>query len=251
MDSSKQTSDARPKPDALLDQLRAARDTARLQVHLLSMDARQRLRQLETGIETLETKLEQNSDELLGTASLRAHELSRAIGDVLREVDGSRELATPAEEVMNSDLLTCSPSDSLSDGARIMWERDCGVVPVVDASGQLVGMLTDRDVCMAAYTRGQPLAAMSVRSTMSSPPHSVAPAESLGAVLKRMGELQLRRLAVTHQGRLLGVISLADVARHVRRRGRRSLPAQLALSRTLCDVSEGRAGGAPDERGKE
>jgi CBS domain-containing protein len=46
-----------------------------------------------------------------------------------------------------------------------MWERDCGVVPVVDASGQLVGMLTDRDVCMAAYTRGQPLAAMSVRST--------------------------------------------------------------------------------------
>jgi CBS domain-containing protein len=109
-------------------------------------------------------------------------------------------------------------------------------------------MLTDRDVCMAAYTRGQPLAAMSVRSTMSSPPQSVAPEESLGAVLRRMGERQLRRLAVTHEGRLVGVISLADVARHVRRRGRRSLPAQLALSRTLCDVSESRTAASEEGR---
>ena len=48
----------------------------------------------------------------------------------------------------------CAASDSINDAARIMWERDCGCVPVVDDGGNVIGMITDRDICMAADTQG-------------------------------------------------------------------------------------------------
>lgn len=59
------------------------------------------------------------------------------------------------EELMTRNVET--PQDMLSRAAQIMWERDCGCVPVVDASRHLMGILTDRDICMAAYTKRKPL----------------------------------------------------------------------------------------------
>jgi len=51
--------------------------------------------------------------------------------------------------------ITCSAEDSLAEAARLMWERDCGSVMVTEPNGRLVGIITDRDICMAAYTRGK------------------------------------------------------------------------------------------------
>ena len=59
--------------------------------------------------------------------------------------------------------------DSLNRAAQIMWERRCGCVPVIDA-GRVVGLLTDRDVCMAAYTQGRRIDDIAVTTAMSRPP---------------------------------------------------------------------------------
>jgi CBS domain-containing protein len=58
-------------------------------------------------------------------------------------------------------------ADDLAAAAAVMWDHDCGCVPVVDSENRPIAMLTDRDVCMAAYTQGLPLRAMSVSSAAS------------------------------------------------------------------------------------
>jgi predicted transcriptional regulator len=73
------------------------------------------------------------------------------------------------QNVMTRDVSACSPEDMLSRAAQLMWERDCGCVPVIDHSGVVCGMVTDRDICIAAYTQGLPLHQIAVRRAMS--PH--------------------------------------------------------------------------------
>jgi CBS domain-containing protein len=67
------------------------------------------------------------------------------------------------EQIMNREVKTCGPHEPLNKAAQIMWDTPCGAVPVVDNQGRPVGFLTDRDVCMAAYTQGKPLAELQVR----------------------------------------------------------------------------------------
>ena len=57
------------------------------------------------------------------------------------------------EQIMNREVRSCGPHDPLNKAAQIMWDTPCGAVPVVDEQGRPVGFLTDRDVCMAAYTQ--------------------------------------------------------------------------------------------------
>jgi CBS domain-containing protein len=170
--------------------------------------------------------------------SRQAKEIGQAIAELLRDADGSFELATPASAVMQKDPATCQPGDSLNRAAQIMWEHDCGAVPVVEHDGRLVGMLTDRDLCMASYTRGQPLWSMSVISTMSNNPLSAAPGESIAVLARMMGDKRVRRIPIVENERLVGIVSLADIARHIRHNAWYSLPACLALAHTLCDISE-------------
>ena len=85
---------------------------------------------------------------------------------------------TRVREVMTKDVLTCSVSDRLNRAAQLMWESDCGCIPIVEEHGMLVGMLTDRDICMAAYTSGKPLSEISVTSAMSTAGPSPVPTSS-------------------------------------------------------------------------
>ena len=68
---------------------------------------------------------------------------------------------------MTRDVRACSVHDSLNAAARVMWENDCGCVPIVDSQGRLVGIVTDRDICMAAYTQGVPLEAIPLERVMA------------------------------------------------------------------------------------
>lgn len=125
------------------------------------------------------------------------------------------------EQVMTPNVEACRPGDSLDAAARIMWGRDCGCVPVVEPAGgsaRLVGIITDRDVCMAAYTQGRALPEIDVRSAMATQVYSCRPRDSLAGALKVMEKHQLRRLPVVDQdGRLVGLLSLADAAREAAR----------------------------------
>jgi CBS domain-containing protein len=104
----------------------------------------------------------------------------------------------------------------LNRAAQLLWEGNYGAAPVVAADGTLVGMITDRDICMAAYTQGRTLAEIGVESVMSRDVHSCAAEDSVAHALELMAQKQLRRLPVKNpDGRLSGIVTLADVARWV------------------------------------
>lgn len=115
-------------------------------------------------------------------------------------------------QLMTRDVLTVRPADPLSRAAQIMWEADCGCVPVVGPSGEVEGMITDRDACMAAYTRGRALATLSVAQAMSREPVTCRANDALESALRTMAAKQLHRLPVIDdERRLAGVLSMADV----------------------------------------
>ena len=70
-------------------------------------------------------------------------------------------------DLMTPNPFTCSVTETLEAAMRVMWEHDCGILPILDEHGAVVGMLTDRDVAVAAYTQGRPLANISVTTAMS------------------------------------------------------------------------------------
>jgi CBS domain-containing protein len=115
------------------------------------------------------------------------------------------------EKIMTRTVRTCSPEDTLDTAARLMWEHDCGCVPVVDADGRVLAMLTDRDVCMAAYTQGRPLNDIHVRSAMSEACFAIGPRDPIIAAERVMRDHQVRRLPVVSDGQLVGLVSLTDI----------------------------------------
>ncbi len=147
------------------------------------------------------------------------------------------------EQLMTKDVYTCRPSSSLSEVARIFWEADCGVAPVVadDGSGRVVGVVTDRDVCMAAYTQGRALGDLRVDQAMSHHVVGCAPSDDLETAAERMRTAQVHRLVVVDEARhLVGVLSLADLAR--RAAAARSVSSGLAdVGRTLAAIAQPRS----------
>jgi CBS domain-containing protein len=120
-----------------------------------------------------------------------------------------------ASDIMTTTVRSCRANDGLESAAKIMWEADCGVVPVVDADGRVVGIVTDRDVAMAAFMKGQPLSQIQVSSVMSKRVHGARTDDSIESVEALMGRAQVRRVPVVDgEGRLAGIVSMSDLARH-------------------------------------
>jgi CBS domain-containing protein len=100
-----------------------------------------------------------------------------------------------------------------------MWDGDCGVVPVVNEERKVVGMLTDRDICIAAATRTAAPAEIRVRDVMSKDTAVCVAEDDVLTVLKTMKDRRVRRLPVVDaQGRLAGIISLNDMVMRTARR---------------------------------
>ncbi len=72
-----------------------------------------------------------------------------------------------AQQILSQPMATCQLSDHLDQAAKLMLEHDCGLIMVLDDSGRPVAMLTDRDICMAAYTQGKALGEISIHTAMS------------------------------------------------------------------------------------
>ena len=117
------------------------------------------------------------------------------------------------KERMTQPLATCHVNDGLHVAAQLMWDRNCGAVPVVNDDGQLVGILTDRDICMAAYVRGLPLDAILVNSVMTKHVISADPEQDLHDIEMMMRKGRVRRIPVVDQdNRPIGIVSQADFA---------------------------------------
>lgn len=124
------------------------------------------------------------------------------------------------KDIMKKAVATCAPASDLQSVIDVMRERDCGFLPVVDSHGIVVGVITDRDVCLAAGTKPRPLTRVSVKETMSHPVVSCFPDENIKVVLATMAKHRVRRLPVLNKtGHLEGVLSIDDVVQAPQRRG--------------------------------
>lgn len=125
------------------------------------------------------------------------------------------------EELMTRDIRTCRPDDHLGTAAQLMWDGDCGCIPVVSEGGskRVVGMITDRDICMATHFQGRRPREIVVRDIMSESIRSVGPSEDVADAEAIMRDAQVRRLPVVDsEQQLLGLVSLADLAREADRK---------------------------------
>ena len=122
------------------------------------------------------------------------------------------------KHVMTQPAVTCPVNATLDTVARCMWECDLGSVPLVDDTGKIAGVITDRDICMAAYTQGRPLNEIPAASAMAKEVFCCQPEETTESAEWLMAQKQIRRLPVVDRdGRPVGVVAVADLARSAAR----------------------------------
>ncbi len=115
------------------------------------------------------------------------------------------------KDIMTQGVLTCHLDDDLAVAAKLMWDGDCGVVPVME-NGRLRGLLTDRDICMGVTTQGRAPNEISVRQVMTLDPLSCLPDSDLTSALDLMRTHRVRRLPVIgRDGELEGILSINDI----------------------------------------
>jgi CBS domain-containing protein len=120
-----------------------------------------------------------------------------------------------ARDVMTPNPTTCKPSEDLQSVLRIMKSEDCGIVPITEGNGdgRVAGVVTDRDVALHLGANDSRPSEVRVSDVMTTKLVSVGPDADIREVSRKMQEAQVRRVLVTDGGRLLGVISTADLAR--------------------------------------
>lgn len=134
---------------------------------------------------------------------------------------------------------TCQPTDMLDCAVQLMWDHDVGFVPVVDDSGMLVGVVTDRDACMAAYMQGQPLHALPVSIAMTTHVVTCRPEDTTSTASQLMAKHKIRRIPIVDDDdHPIGVVSLNDFAVAAARR--EPVP-EHEVARTLGAICEHRA----------
>jgi CBS domain-containing protein len=120
------------------------------------------------------------------------------------------------EHLMTKQVKSCSPDDTLERAAQLMWEGDCGCLPVCAGNGinRAVGVITDRDICMSALFQGKPLRELRVSGAMAKQLLACKARDALSTAENTMRQARIRRLPVIDdQGALIGIIALADLAR--------------------------------------
>jgi CBS domain-containing protein len=117
------------------------------------------------------------------------------------------------EDVMTCTPRSCSPDASVAAAARQLWEGDCGILPVVD-DGELVGVVTDRDMYIALATTNERASHVRVGAVATRQVSTCAPGDDVSVALERMKRRRVRRLpVVTASGALVGIVSLTDIVR--------------------------------------
>ncbi len=116
------------------------------------------------------------------------------------------------QEIMVSSPLTCGPQSNLAEVAQLMWKGDCGIVPVTDGAGKLLGVITDRDICIAAATKDKAPSRIRADELPRGDVHTCRPDDEAQAGLKVMRERRVRRLPViAADGTLQGIVSINDI----------------------------------------
>ena len=129
------------------------------------------------------------------------------------------------KEIMTGSPSVCDLNESLAEAARTMWDADCGVLPVLKDGKEVVGLITDRDICMAMTMRDCNPTAVSVEEVITGNVYSVAPDDEVHKAIELMQQHRVRRVPVINsEGELRGILSMNDVVLNAQRKGNGKAP---------------------------
>jgi CBS domain-containing protein len=115
-------------------------------------------------------------------------------------------------ELMTKAVAYCHPETNLAEAGALMWENDCGVLPVVDSTGKATGVLTDRDICIALSTRNRSSSDITAGEVATSHTLTCQANDDIHAALETMRREKIHRLPVVNQtGALEGILSVNDI----------------------------------------
>jgi CBS domain-containing protein len=144
------------------------------------------------------------------------------------------------DQLMTKQIKSCGPDDTLERAAQLMWDNDCGCLPVCTVEGnRVLAVVTDRDICMSALFQGRALREMRVSDAMARVLKACRPTDSLAEAEKIMTEARIRRLPVIDdKGSLVGMITLGDLAQEAAREhgSGKSDVTEAAVSDTLAAI---------------
>lgn len=114
-------------------------------------------------------------------------------------------------DIMTHQVVSCGPETDLAKASELLWTNDCGVLPVVE-DGRLIGMITDRDICIALGTRDQPASRIRVSDVAATEIEACAPDVDIHTAMAHMRRAKVRRLPVVNeQSELIGLLGLNDI----------------------------------------
>ena len=116
-------------------------------------------------------------------------------------------------DLMTKNVVSISPDESTSLAARLLYRHNIGSLPVCSSDGKLRGILTDRDIVLRCVAAESDPEHTPVREIMSRAPISTSPDDDVRQAAEMMAAHQIRRLPVTKEGKLVGMLSLGDISR--------------------------------------
>jgi CBS domain-containing protein len=129
------------------------------------------------------------------------------------------------KEIMTRDAKVCDLNASVAEAAKMMWDNDCGVLPVLKDGKEIVGLITDRDICMGVAIRDRNPSGISVEEVMTGAIYSVTPDDDVHQALETMEQYKVRRLPVVDaEGLLKGVLSMNDLTLYAEEQAGRKAP---------------------------
>lgn len=118
------------------------------------------------------------------------------------------------KECMRSDVCFCTPDMKIADVAKIMSEKHVGCIPVCNTDNCVVGILTDRDIILRSVACDKDAKYTSVSDIMTCNTTCCDCNDDISNITKTMGTMGIRRIPVTENGKLVGILSLGDFAKH-------------------------------------
>lgn len=116
------------------------------------------------------------------------------------------------KDVMMGTPYYCQPETNLGSATELMWNADCGFLPVESTDGKVIGVITDRDICIALGTRNLPPGEVTVAEVLTGKLYSCTPDDDIHMALQTMKDARVRRLpALSENGTLVGILSMDDI----------------------------------------
>lgn len=206
-----------PAVERAREELRAIKQRARIRERVLCPPARAAWKDIEQKLTQWEERLGREETEAIGPALAQLSEILRAAEAFLDDPAlEEAPLESAVTRVMSPLLRICRPDDPLGAATQIMSDQDCSAVPVVDGDSTLIGVITDRDACLACHVHGVSPDELTAGAAMSTGVATCRLDTSIERALELMAERGLRRLVIVGlEGEPIGMVTLGDIARFV------------------------------------